>query len=46
VLVTHNIYHAYQICDRFVVMSRGTKILDVPKAETSIADLTRVVVME
>src|SRR5580700_8133222 len=25
VLVTHNLYHAHQVCDRFVVMSHGQK---------------------
>ena len=31
VLVTHNLYHAFQVCDRFVVMSHGQKTLDLPK---------------
>jgi simple sugar transport system ATP-binding protein len=45
VLVTHNLYHAYQVCDRFVVMSHGRKVFDVSKAETSIDELTRHVVL-
>lgn len=45
VLVTHNLYHAYQVCDRFVIMSHGTKVCDVAKADTTIADLTRHVVL-
>ncbi|WP_134680482.1 ATP-binding cassette domain-containing protein [Paracoccus ravus] len=45
VLVTHNLYHAYQVCDRFVIMSHGTKVFDVPKAQTSIGQLTEYVVM-
>jgi simple sugar transport system ATP-binding protein len=45
VLVTHNLYHAYQVCDRFVVMSHGTKVLDLPKEETSLEDLTEAVIM-
>ena len=44
VLVTHNIYHGYNTADRFVVLSHGRRILDVPKAETSIEELTRTVV--
>jgi simple sugar transport system ATP-binding protein len=40
VLVTHNIYHAYQVCDRFVVISHGRKVLDVAKADTNIDQLT------
>ena len=45
VLVTHNLYHAYQVCDRFVVMSHGRKVFDVPKADTTIEELTRHVVL-
>ena len=45
VLVTHNIYHAYQVCDRFVIMSHGTKVFDVEKADTTINQLTEYVVL-
>jgi simple sugar transport system ATP-binding protein len=45
VLVTHNLYHAYQVCDRFVVMSHGAKVLDVSKEETSLEALTEAVIM-
>jgi simple sugar transport system ATP-binding protein len=45
VLVTHNLYHAYQVCDRFVIMSHGTKVLDVSKADTTIEELTQHVVL-
>ncbi len=45
VLVTHNLYHAYQVCDRFVVMSHGTKVLDVAKEATSLEALTEAVIM-
>ena len=45
VLVTHNIYHAYQVCDRFVIMSHGTKVFDVHKADTTIRQLTEYVVL-
>ena len=45
VLVTHNLYHAYQVCDRFVIMSHGTKVLDVSKADTTIEQLTQHVVL-
>jgi simple sugar transport system ATP-binding protein len=44
VLVTHNLYHAYQVCDRFVVMGRGRKICEFPKQETTIDMLTRTVI--
>ncbi len=45
VLITHNLYHAYKVCDRFVIMSHGTKVHDVSKADTSIEDLTKYVVL-
>jgi len=45
VLVTHNLYHAYQVCDRFVIMSHGTKVFDVARADTTIEELTRHVVL-
>jgi simple sugar transport system ATP-binding protein len=44
VLVTHNIYHGYQVADRFVVLSHGEKIMDVAKKDTSIKELTEVIV--
>jgi simple sugar transport system ATP-binding protein len=40
VLVTHNLYHAYMVCDRFVVMSHGTKVFEAAKQDTSIEELT------
>jgi simple sugar transport system ATP-binding protein len=43
VLVTHNLYHAWQVCDRFVVMNRGRKIADVGKGETSLEQITQYV---
>jgi simple sugar transport system ATP-binding protein len=44
VLVTHNIYHGYNTADRFVVLSHGKRILDVKKAQTSIEELTKIIV--
>ncbi len=44
IFVTHNIYHAYNICDRFVVMSHGRKVHDVLKADTSVQSLTEKVI--
>jgi ABC-type polar amino acid transport system ATPase subunit len=35
VFVTHHIYHAYQVCDRFVVMAHGTVQASVIKAEVT-----------
>lgn len=42
--VTHNIYHAYGICDRFVVMSHGSKVHDIAKQDTSVEKLTELVI--
>jgi len=40
VFVTHNIYHAFQVCDRFVVMAHGQSVKSVAKADTSLNELT------
>jgi simple sugar transport system ATP-binding protein len=40
VLVTHNLYDAYRICDRFVVMARGQVIANAEREATSIEELT------
>jgi len=40
VLVTHNLYDAYRICDRFVVMAHGETVLNAAKSETSVEELT------
>lgn len=44
VLVTHNLHHAYQVCDRHIVMNHGRKILDVKREDTSVEELTAAVV--
>lgn len=44
VLVTHNLHHAYQVCDRHIVMNHGRKILDKRREETSVEELTAAVV--
>jgi simple sugar transport system ATP-binding protein len=44
VLVTHNIYHAHQVADRFVLLSHGKKIMDTLKKDTSTEELTRIIV--
>jgi simple sugar transport system ATP-binding protein len=44
IFVTHNLYHVYPIADRFVVLSRGEKVADVMKEETSIDELTKAIV--
>jgi simple sugar transport system ATP-binding protein len=44
VLVTHNLHHAFQVCDRHIVMNHGKKILDVHRDDTSVEELTAAVV--
>jgi simple sugar transport system ATP-binding protein len=44
VLVTHNLHHAFKVCDRHIVMNHGKKILEVTRAETSVEELTAAVV--
>lgn len=43
VLVTHNIYHAFKVCDRFVVVSHGAVVKAVRKQETSLDELTELI---
>src|SRR5215211_4244130 len=43
VLVTHNLHHAYQVCDRHIVMHHGHKIMDARRAETTVEELTAAV---
>lgn len=44
VLVTHNIYHAFQVADRFFLLSHGKNVLDVLKKDTTTEELTRIIV--
>ena len=40
VLVTHNLYDAYRICDRLVVMGHGEVVFQATQKETSVQELT------
>jgi simple sugar transport system ATP-binding protein len=40
VLVTHNLYDAYRLCDRFVVMARGQVVFQAAQKDTSVEELT------
>jgi simple sugar transport system ATP-binding protein len=40
ILVTHNLYHAYSVADRFVVLSQGEKVADVEKKDITVQGLT------
>lgn len=44
VLITHNLYHAYESCDRFAILSRGRVVKSVSKADTSLRELNDIIV--
>jgi len=44
VIVTHNLYHAFQVCDRFVVMSHGKVVFEKNKRDTNIEEVTEQVI--
>jgi simple sugar transport system ATP-binding protein len=44
VFISHNLYHAFRICDRFVVLSRGRVVIDVRKSDTTLAALNDIIV--
>ena len=43
VFVTHNLYHAFQVCDRFVVFSHGAVVKSSTKDNTSLDELTELI---
>jgi len=43
IFITHNLYHVYEVADRFVVLFRGAKVADVPKSQTSIDMLSELI---
>lgn len=43
VFITHNIFHAYNIADRFVILSHGEGLADLRKEETSIDHLIELI---
>ena len=46
VFVTHNLYHAFQVCDRFVVMAHGTVAKNVLKSEITLDELTNMIMLQ
>jgi simple sugar transport system ATP-binding protein len=44
VIVTHNLYHAYQVADRFVILSHGKKLADTARDRTSAEELIKIIV--
>jgi simple sugar transport system ATP-binding protein len=43
ILVTHNLFDAYRICDHFVVMAHGRAVMRAARQETSVDELVEVV---
>jgi simple sugar transport system ATP-binding protein len=44
IFISHNLHHIYPIADRIVAMARGEKIADLRKSDTTIEDLTDLIV--
>lgn len=44
IFITHNIHHVYQIADRFVVLRNGKKVGDVRKDETTIDEISNLII--
>jgi simple sugar transport system ATP-binding protein len=45
VFITHNLHHVYSIADRFVVLSHGQKVGDVRKDDTSVEEISKLIVL-
>ena len=43
VFVTHNLYHAFRVCDRFSILAHGQNVRDCLKSETSLNELTDII---
>jgi len=44
VFITHNLFHAFQIAERFVVLARGELLADVERKDTSVEQLSQLVI--
>lgn len=44
ILISHNLHHVYPVSDRIVVLSRGVKIADMRKEETSVEELEEILI--
>jgi ABC-type sugar transport system ATPase subunit len=42
--ITQNLYHAYESCDRFAILSHGKVISTVAKADTTLHELNEIIV--
>jgi len=39
ILITHNLFDAYRVCDRFVVIARGEKVFEARREDTTVEEL-------
>jgi simple sugar transport system ATP-binding protein len=44
VFITHNLFHAFQIAERFVVLARGELLADVERKDSSVEHLSNLVI--
>jgi len=44
IFITHNLHHIFSIADRIVVIAHGKKIADIKKKDTSVDDLSEIIV--
>jgi len=44
ILISPNLYHVYPVADRMVVLSKGEKVADMRKKETSIEELEQIII--
>jgi simple sugar transport system ATP-binding protein len=44
VFITHNLFHAFQIAERFVVLARGELLADVDRKDSSVEHLSQLVI--
>jgi len=45
IFISHNLHHVYPIADRIVVLSKGKKVADIGKDETSIEELEQIQIL-
>jgi simple sugar transport system ATP-binding protein len=43
ILVSHDIFNAHAICDKFIVLSQGRVVLSATRAEATVEDVVRAV---
>jgi len=44
VFITHNLYHAFQIAERFIILSHGERLADVKKKHATIDSLSEIII--